>query len=153
MDTTAFLNYLQEQPDYSGQIVHVEHVPPRRARFDRLDEPLSPELQRRLESAGFDAMAVAAHPGYSATNLQQHSGIFSLLNHVMAQSQVMGALPTVYAATASGVNGGEYFGPDGFMAQRGYPKKVTSNKRSHDEAVAKRLWEVSEELTGVTYEF
>ena len=56
MDTNAFLNYLQEQPDYSGQIAHVEHVPPRRARFDRLDEPLSPELQRRLEVHRLDSL-------------------------------------------------------------------------------------------------
>ena len=110
------------------------------------------ELQRRLAAAGVDAIATAAHPGYTATNLQQHSGIFSVLNHIMAQDQKMGALPTVYAATAD-VNGGDYIGPDGFNEMRGHPKKVTSNKRSHDDAVAKRLWDVSEAMTGVEYVF
>jgi hypothetical protein len=64
----------------------------------------------------------------------------------------MGALPTLYAATASDVQGGDYFGPDGLMEMRGYPKKVKSNDRSYDEQVAARLWEVSEALTGVSYE-
>ncbi len=109
------------------------------------------ELQRRLESAGKDVTAVAAHPGYTATNLQAHSGLFSFLNNFLAQNQDMGALPTLYAATASNVRGGDYIGPDGFLEQRGYPKKVNSSDASHDETVARQLWEVSEELTGVQY--
>ncbi len=69
----------------------------------------------------------------------------------MSQKPEMGALPTLYAATAPDVKGGDYYGPRGFMEMRGYPKKVLSSKRSHDGAVAARLWEVSEELTGVQY--
>jgi NAD(P)-dependent dehydrogenase (short-subunit alcohol dehydrogenase family) len=110
------------------------------------------ELQRRFETAGTDALAVAAHPGYANTHLQRHSGFFGITNHFIAQSQEMGALPTLYAATMPGVKGGQYFGPDGLFHMRGYPELAESNKRSHDAAVAARLWSVSEELTGVHYE-
>ena len=65
----------------------------------------------------------------------------------------MGALPTEYAATSPEARGGEYFGPGGFLGQRGYPKKVKSNARSYDKTTATRLWQVSEELTGVSYHF
>jgi NAD(P)-dependent dehydrogenase (short-subunit alcohol dehydrogenase family) len=109
------------------------------------------ELQRKLTAAGNDTLATAAHPGWTETNLQQHSGLFQFLNRFLAQQQPMGALPTLMAATEPGVKGGEYFGPDGFMGMRGYPKKVQSNDRSHDEQVAAKLWEVSEELTGISY--
>ncbi len=61
----------------------------------------------------------------------------------------MGALPTLYAAVAPGVRGGDFFGPSGFMEMKGYPKKVDSNKRSHDKGTAEKLWEVSEKLTGL----
>lgn len=110
------------------------------------------ELQRRFEKAGAKALAVAAHPGWTESNLQVHSPFIQFLNPFLAQQPDMGALPTLYAATAE-VNGSEYFGPDGLVEMRGYPKKVNSNKRSHDEQVAARLWQVSEELTGVHYEF
>ena len=70
---------------------------------------------------------------------------------LMAQSAEMGALPTLRAATDPAAQGGQYYGPDGFGEQRGYPKVVESSKRSHDEDVQRRLWTVSEELTGVTY--
>jgi hypothetical protein len=104
---------------------------------------------------------VVAHPGYASTNLQsvgpemEGSRIgkrtMSAANRVLAQSAAMGALPEVYAATSLAVRGGDYIGPDGFMGQRGFPKKVKSNARSYDQAVAARLWAVSEELTGVRY--
>ena len=110
------------------------------------------ELQRKLVAAGQDTLAVAAHPGWTATNLQQHSSIIERLNPLFAQTTAMGVLPTLYAAVAPDVRGGEYFGPDGFMEMRGYPTKVGSNQRSHDEAVAQRLWKVSEDLTQVHYQ-
>jgi NAD(P)-dependent dehydrogenase (short-subunit alcohol dehydrogenase family) len=109
------------------------------------------ELQRRLEAAGKDTMAVAAHPGWTATNLQQHSGLLNFLNQFFAQTPDMGALPTLRAATAPDVRGGDYYGPGRRMEMVGYPKKVGSSARSHDEAVAAQLWAVSEEMTGVTY--
>ncbi len=109
------------------------------------------ELQRRFEAAGTDALAVAVHPGYASTNLQRYSGASSFANRFFAQSQQMGALPTLYAATMPTVKGGEFFGPGGFTKMRGYPKRVDSNKRSHDQPTAARLWSVSEELTGVQF--
>jgi NAD(P)-dependent dehydrogenase (short-subunit alcohol dehydrogenase family) len=119
------------------------------------------ELQRRLASTGSSLISVGCHPGYAATNLQaagpQMEGsavklwMMKLGNAVFAQGQDMGALPTLYAAVAADVNGCDYIGPSGGM--RGYPAKVMSNNKSYDEALAKRLWQVSEELTGVVYEF
>ena len=119
------------------------------------------ELQRRLDAAGSETIAVACHPGYAATDLQtagaEMSGqafmkqISALMNTVMAQDQAAGALPTLYAATMPDVAGGDYYGPDGFMEMRGAPAKVESNEKSHDEADAARLWNMSEELTGVVF--
>ena len=63
----------------------------------------------------------------------------------------MGALPTLRAATDPGVLGGQCFGPDGLGGLRGYPKVVASSDQSHDATLQRRLWEVSEELTGVVY--
>jgi NAD(P)-dependent dehydrogenase (short-subunit alcohol dehydrogenase family) len=111
------------------------------------------ELQRRLEKSGSSVIATAAHPGWTATNLQRHSGFFRFLNPILGQGTDMGALPTLYAATASEVEGGDFYGPGGFMGMHGYPKKVESSERSHDRDVAAKLWDVSEQLTGVTYEF
>jgi hypothetical protein len=76
-----------------------------------------------------------------------------LANRLIAQTAAMGALPTVYAAASTEAQGGDYIGPDGFLGQRGYPKKVKSSGASHDKITADRLWRVSEELTGVTYRF
>jgi hypothetical protein len=119
------------------------------------------ELQRRLERAGARAIGVACHPGYAATNLQAAGPrmegsrvmewVMELGNRLLSQSAAMGALPTLYAATSPDVRGGDYIGPDGFMENTGYPKKTTSSARSHDVRDAGRLWEVSEQLTGVRY--
>jgi NAD(P)-dependent dehydrogenase (short-subunit alcohol dehydrogenase family) len=116
------------------------------------------ELDRRLRAAGSAVKSMAAHPGYAATNLQ-HAGptrldelLMLVPNKVFAQSDEMGALPTLYAATEPGVEGGTYVGPDGVAGQRGHPTKVSPNAAARDEAVARRLWEVSEEMTGVRFE-
>jgi NAD(P)-dependent dehydrogenase (short-subunit alcohol dehydrogenase family) len=114
------------------------------------------ELQRRLSEAGSDVRAVAAHPGYANTNLQSHTGnwlqnaLMAVGNRVLAQSDEMGALPTVYAATQD-IPGGAYVGPDGFHEQRGHPTLVGRSSAAGDEASARRLWELSEELTGVSF--
>ena len=107
------------------------------------------ELQRRLAAAGKDTLAVAAHPGWTSTNLQEHAPSVKFMNRFFAQEPLMGALPTLYAATESDVKGGEYYGPSGFLEMNGPPKRVNSNKRSRDEKVAERLWNVSQDLTGV----
>lgn len=119
------------------------------------------ELQRQFTAHHVSAMSLAAHPGYSATNLQaagpRMSGsvlreqMMRVMNTVLAQSARMGALPTLYAATSSTLHGGEYIGPDGFREFRGHPVIVKSNAESYDLDVARRLWKVSEELTGVVY--
>jgi len=108
-------------------------------------------LQRRFQATSIDAKATAAHPGWTGTNLQTHSSFFTMLNPLFSQKPEMGALPTLYAAIAPDVAGGDYFGPRGWQEIRGYPKRVPSNARSHDTAVAARLWDVSEELTGVKF--
>ncbi len=110
------------------------------------------ELQRRLESAGLDAISVASHPGWTATNLQQYTWYFRILNPLVAQTPYRGALSTLYAATANDVKGGDYYGYGGFMEMRGAMQKVESHERARDQAVAERLWHVSEELTGVRYQ-
>jgi NAD(P)-dependent dehydrogenase (short-subunit alcohol dehydrogenase family) len=113
------------------------------------------ELDRRLRARGSTVKSLAAHPGYAATNLQFAAAplvdrlVMKAGNLVVAQSDDMGALPQLYAATASGLQGGEYIGPDGIGEQRGHPKIVKPNRAARDEDVARRLWQVSEELTGV----
>ncbi len=109
------------------------------------------ELQRRFEAAEVDAVAVAAHPGWTATNLAVHWRMVRMLTPLLGQTPELGALPALYAATAPEVQGGDYYGPGGWQELRGYPVKVRSSDRSHDMAVAARLWTVSEELTGVRY--
>ena len=112
----------------------------------------SSELQRRLTAAGSPVLATAAHPGYAATNLQFHSGRRSLDllsavgNHLLAQDENGGALPTLYAAVAE-VPGNSFAGPGGFLEQRGAPKLVGRSRAAQDAATAARLWEVSEQLT------
>jgi len=119
------------------------------------------ELQRRLDAARARLISVACHPGYAATNLQlagpRMAGaswmeyLSQLGNQLFAQSAAMGALPTLYSATAPEVRGGDYVGPDGIGEMHGHPKKVQSNARSHDPEAARKLWEISETFTGVSY--
>jgi len=109
------------------------------------------ELQRRLQ--GTNTIAVAAHPGGSRTELTRNLpplvAAVTRLAEPLFQSADMGALPTLRAATDPGVLGGQYYGPDGFGEQRGYPKVVASSAASHDTEAQRRLWAVSEELTSV----
>jgi NAD(P)-dependent dehydrogenase (short-subunit alcohol dehydrogenase family) len=109
------------------------------------------ELQKRFKVAGVDSIAAAAHPGWTATNLQAHTWFFRLLNPFVAQKPEMGALTALYAATAPDAQGGDYYGPRGWQEIRGYPTKVQSSDSSHDTSIAAKLWTVSEELTGVRY--
>jgi NAD(P)-dependent dehydrogenase (short-subunit alcohol dehydrogenase family) len=119
------------------------------------------ELQRRATAAGLPLRSLAAHPGLAATNLwaggeasaSLGERIAALTGKLIAQSDAMGAEPTLYAATAPDIRGGAYVGPGGFNEMRGHPKLVDSSAASKDEATARRLWNVSEELTGVRYAF
>jgi NAD(P)-dependent dehydrogenase (short-subunit alcohol dehydrogenase family) len=114
------------------------------------------ELQRRLIEAGSEVRAVAAHPGYAATNLQSHTGsaiqnaLMAIGNKAFAQSDEMGALPTLYAATQD-VPPGAYVGPDGLGEQRGHPTLVGRSAAARNPDTARRLWERSEQLTGVSF--
>jgi NAD(P)-dependent dehydrogenase (short-subunit alcohol dehydrogenase family) len=113
------------------------------------------ELQRRLASHG-STIAAAAHPGGSDTELGRNvpallAPVFNAVVPLIGQDAATGALPTLRAATDPAVLGGQYYGPDGFGEMRGYPKVVASSKKSHDADRQRRLWAVSEELTGVVY--
>ena len=114
------------------------------------------ELQRRLAESGSPVRALAAHPGWAATNLQGRTGnkaadsLVKVLNTVIAQSDEMGALPTLYAATED-LPGGSYVGPDGRSELRGYPTLVGRSAAASDPALARELWLASERLTGVSY--
>jgi NAD(P)-dependent dehydrogenase (short-subunit alcohol dehydrogenase family) len=115
------------------------------------------ELDRRLRAAGSEIKSVAAHPGYAATNLQFAAPplldrlTMIVTNALVAQSAEMGALPILYAATAAGVEGGTYIGPDGIGEFRGHPHVASPTRAARDEETGRRLWEVSEELTGVRF--
>jgi NAD(P)-dependent dehydrogenase (short-subunit alcohol dehydrogenase family) len=117
------------------------------------------ELQRRAAEAGTALRSMAAHPGYAATNLQfagppvYEQALMAIGNRLFAQSAEMGALPALYAATAPELPGGSFVGPGGPSEQRGHPRVVSAARRAYDERAWRRLWEVSEQLTGVRYEF
>lgn len=109
------------------------------------------ELKRRMDKAGLDLIAASSHPGWTVTELQRHSGFYGFLNPYFGQGIEMGALPTLYAALGPDVESGDYYGPSGIFEWRGYPRKVKSGKRSHDEETAAKLWAVSEEMTGAEF--
>jgi NAD(P)-dependent dehydrogenase (short-subunit alcohol dehydrogenase family) len=119
------------------------------------------ELQRRLEARASSVLSVACHPGYAATNLQAvgpqmtnstfGKAFMSIGNAVLAQSAAAGSLPTLYAATAPDVRGGDYIGPGGPFKMIGAPVKQKSNRASHDAQAATKLWETSVKLTGVDF--
>jgi NAD(P)-dependent dehydrogenase (short-subunit alcohol dehydrogenase family) len=118
------------------------------------------ELQRRASAAATSLESMAAHPGYAATNLQFAApGVaverfaLAVANRVIAQNADMGALPTLYAATVPDLPGGTFVGPDAWGGMRGYPRVISAAARAYDTEAAGRLWSVSEELTGVRYDF
>ena len=113
------------------------------------------ELQRRLTAAGSAVRSLAAHPGWSATNLQSHSGpvmnvVMKVGNAVLAQSDEKGALPTLFAASQD-LPGGSYVGPDGRFEMKGHPTLVGRTTAASDVQAAERLWTMSEQLTGVSF--
>jgi protochlorophyllide reductase len=118
------------------------------------------ELQRRLNAIEAETISLAVHPGLTATGLRVElmdrktplfQRILGILFERMSQNVEMSVLPLLYAATAPGVQGGEYFGPDGFFQIKGFPKQVRSSKKSYNRELARRLWEVSENLTNVKH--
>lgn len=111
------------------------------------------ELHRRLRRAGANVRAVAAHPGWTATDLQRTAGLVRVFNPLFAMKSEDGALPTMRAATAPEAESGSFWGPSRFFELNGPPAPARIPKRAQDEAVAARLWEVSEKLAGVTFDF
>ena len=117
------------------------------------------ELDRRLKKHGSKTISVVCHPGVSGTNIfklgKKDAPLFlrTLANKYYLQPPAIGALATVHAATAPDLKGGEYIGPDGPGRRKGYPILETPNASALDQKVAERLWQVSEELTGVKFEF
>jgi NAD(P)-dependent dehydrogenase (short-subunit alcohol dehydrogenase family) len=117
------------------------------------------ELQRQFEKKGIDSLAVAAHPGGSRTNLGRHledkwwyNIVFSLMKP-FTQDQSQGALPQIRASVDPDVKSGEYYGPSGFGEMKGDPVNVKSNKASHNLENARKLWEISVQMTGIAFEF
>jgi NAD(P)-dependent dehydrogenase (short-subunit alcohol dehydrogenase family) len=114
------------------------------------------ELERRLRDAGSRIRAIAVHPGYAATNLQGRTSnpvmnvMSAVANKLIAQKEVMGALPTLYATVAD-IPSGSYVGPDGFQHMRGYPTLNTPAAQALDATLATLLWDASEKLTGITW--
>lgn len=111
------------------------------------------ELQRRLAATGAATIALAAHPGSAWTELQRYTPLWmrAVARMTPAHSAALGALPTLRAAADPAARGGEYYGPGGWNELTGGPVRVQSSARSHDEDAQRRLWQVSEQLTGVTY--
>ena len=119
------------------------------------------ELQRRSDTAGWGITALAAHPGWSNTNLQMvapemkgqnlAATASGLVNKAFAQSAAMGALPTLAAAILPSLAGGAYLGPDGLGEMRGYPQLVRARDLAYDPRLALALWDLSEDLTGLSW--
>jgi len=115
------------------------------------------ELQRRFDKKDLDIKALAAHPGISATGLADHffnyrlTWLIRMVMRLLYQSSAMGALPSIRSAVDQEAKGGQYYGPDGKGEKSGYPIVVDSNETSKNLEYAQKLWEISQELTGVRY--
>jgi len=143
--------------------IHLEDLNWRRRRYQRwaaygqsklADLMFAYELEHRLIAAGSPLRSMAAHPGYTATNLQSRTesvadAVMGVANKVVAQTPDMGALPTLLAATMPDLPGGTYVGPGGLGEMTGYPVPVGSTVASHDREVQRKLWDLAGELTGV----
>lgn len=109
------------------------------------------KLDQMPDQTGRVAVVTGANTGWTGTDLQRHSSVMEFFNRFFAQTPPMGALPTLRAATDPQAEGGDYYGPRGFYEMRGYPKKVGTTPAARNELDARRLWQVSEELTGVSF--
>lgn len=107
------------------------------------------ELNQYFKLNKIDAISSAAHPGWTVTGLQK--GFMNFISQLLGQQTAMGALPTLYAATSGDTQANDYIGPEGMMEMRGYPKKVVTSAAAQDTTLARKLWQVSEQLTGIRY--
>ena len=108
-------------------------------------------LQDKFKDDADAPKITIAHPGWTKTELDRHSGLAAFIGNIVAQTVQMGTLPSLRAATDETAMSGDYFGPKGMMEMRGYPVKVKSNEMSHKKENARKLWAMSEELTGIKY--
>ncbi|MFN3596939.1 MAG: oxidoreductase [Rubricoccaceae bacterium] len=125
------------------------------------DLMLALEMDRRLRAAGVPSMSVAAHPGFTATNLQfaaaEMTGsavqrrLNEIFNRLFAMPAWQGALPTLVAATSSHVRPGDYIGPDGVNEVRGFPARARVSEAARNPAMARALWAACEQMAGVTF--
>lgn len=117
------------------------------------------ELNNKLAEHQLDTMSIACHPGFSNTNLMSFGSgkranpLLRMISNLASQSADMGALPSLYSATALNISGGEYVGPDGRSGRKGYPKLDPIIDKLYQSDISQKLWEVSEQLTGVKYKF
>lgn len=107
------------------------------------------ELAKRIAVSENNVLVTAAHPGWTSTDLQRHSNLLEFVNKFFAMKQEQGVLPTLRAAIDEDAKNGDYFGPDGWQERKGYPVKVEPNILAKDETLGKKLWDVSEKLTGI----
>jgi NAD(P)-dependent dehydrogenase (short-subunit alcohol dehydrogenase family) len=155
--TGLLFSLLKNTP--ASRIVNVSSMAHKQGKMDFSNLLFTYELQRRMEASGIKGIAVASHPGVSSTNLFQYLEekmifkIFKPLISPFIQEQEMGALPQIRASVDEHVKGGEFYGPDGFNEMKGFPVFVQSNAASHNLEDARKLWEVSEKITGISYQF
>ena len=111
------------------------------------------ELAKRVAACGANTVVSAAHPGWTETDLQRTAFMARLMSPLLGMSPAQGCLPTLRAATDPEVTQNDYYGPHGIAEMKGYPVKVSRTGAAKDAQVAARLWDVSEEMTGVRYDF
>ncbi|MEM7604628.1 MAG: hypothetical protein AAF411_04660 [Myxococcota bacterium] len=109
------------------------------------------ELQRWFETHGLGVRSLAAHPGWTSTELQRHTGFVQAMTRVLAMKPLDGAMPTLRAALDRNAAGGQYYGPDGFLEARGRPKPAVISAAAQDRESAARLWTLSEGLSNVRF--
>lgn len=109
------------------------------------------ELARRQKNDSKAPTITAAHPGYTSTDLQRHSLFWRIMNPILSQKVSQGVLPTLRAAIDPEAKSGDFFGPSGFQELKGDPILVKSNELANDSQKAVKLWDMSEELTGIHY--
>ncbi|NNF56916.1 MAG: SDR family NAD(P)-dependent oxidoreductase [Rhodothermaceae bacterium] len=150
--TLSSLAHRQGRIDFDNLRGEKEYKPMREYMQSKLGDLIfAIELQRRLEAAGQDTISLGAHPGFTATELQRHSGLWNTLVGLWSNTPAVGALPTLYAATAPDAEPGGYYGPRGVFEARGHPAPAKVMPHARDRQTAERLWAMAEEATGVHF--
>ncbi len=154
--TLSSMAYLHGVIDFDNLKSEKDYEPMREYCQSKLaDLMLSIELQRRIKAKGDQTTSIAAQPGANKTELSRHMSDEAFTAAVARVGELMepwqGALPSLYAAVADEAKGGKLYGPDKDGGYRGYPAEADITPNALDEAVAKKLWEFAEQVTGVYY--